>query len=107
MGVTWGCVKRGWTGRGASGGGGRVCAGEQRAADLGVSTVWVDALNPRPRVWPAVARLLRQRFPELRERYQRILFDGQSRAEYLDQLRSRVATAAKRLSQTGRVSVCF
>ena len=35
----------------------------ERAADLGVDRVWVDALNPRPRVWPAIADLLRAKFP--------------------------------------------
>ncbi len=37
----------------------------QRAADLRIDSIWVDALNPRPRVWPAVARLLRDKFPDL------------------------------------------
>jgi DNA repair photolyase len=31
-----------------------------RAADLKVDVIWVDALNPRPRVWPSVAALLRR-----------------------------------------------
>ena len=38
----------------------------QRAADLKVDKIWVDSLNPRPRVWASVAGLLRQHFPELR-----------------------------------------
>jgi len=37
----------------------------ERAADLEVDQIWVDALNRRPRVWPAVAELLRAHFPEL------------------------------------------
>ena len=28
----------------------------ERAGDLGIDVIWVDALNRRPRVWPAVAR---------------------------------------------------
>ncbi len=79
----------------------------ERAADLGVSTVWVDALNPRPRVWPAVARLLRERFPELHARYQRLLFDKDARAAYLQELGRRVARAAERLSLTERVRSCL
>ena len=35
----------------------------ERAADLGVDRIWVDGLNPRPRVWPAVAELLRGEVP--------------------------------------------
>ena len=75
-----------------------------RAADAGVDTIWIDALNPRPRVWPAVARLLRERFPEMQQRYRKILFDNKSRAAYVAEVRSRVAQAAKRLRLTDRVA---
>ena len=37
-----------------------------RAADTAVDVIWVDALNPRPEVWPAVTSLLRKEFPNLR-----------------------------------------
>ena len=77
-----------------------------RAADLAVDVIWVDALNPRPRVWPAVAELLRTRFPELHERYRQVLFDQQARAEYIKHLRSRVARAAERFSLTDRLVGC-
>ncbi|NIM70325.1 MAG: radical SAM protein, partial [Xanthomonadales bacterium] len=33
-----------------------------RAAELEVDVVWTDTLNARPRVWPSVAGLLRERF---------------------------------------------
>jgi DNA repair photolyase len=79
----------------------------QRAADLRVDSILVDALNPRPRVWPSVAGLLRDHFPELRERYSKILFNPKIRAEYLAQFRNEVALAAVRLSLTDRVTKCF
>jgi DNA repair photolyase len=79
----------------------------QRAADLRIDTIWVDALNPRPRVWPAVAALLQKRFPELRDGYRKILFDEPSRAAYLAQLRARIARAARRFFLTDRVSSCL
>ena len=79
----------------------------KRAADLGVDRIWVDAINPRPRVWPAVAELLRAEFPELLPRYRKILFDPPSRAEYVNQLRARVELAASRLSVTDRVAACM
>lgn len=84
-----------------------IAAMLERAGDLGIGTIWVDALNPRPRVWPAVAQLLNRRFPELRDRYRRVLFDGQARAAYLEGLRARVARAADRLALADRVSGCF
>jgi DNA repair photolyase len=78
----------------------------REAAAHGIETIWVDALNPRPRVWPAVAELLRRSFPELRERYQKILFDAQARAAYLDELRDRVNQAAEKLGMAKNVSAC-
>lgn len=79
----------------------------RRAAELRIVHVWVDALNPRPRVWPAVAALLARCFPELRERYRRILFDGAARDAYLGELARRVALAAERCSLGGRVRTCW
>ena len=78
-----------------------------RAAELKIEQGWVDALNPRPRVWPSVAALLREQFPDLRDRYRRILFDPRVREEYLTQLRGRVAGALQRHSLEDRISVCF
>jgi hypothetical protein len=78
-----------------------------RAADLGVNRIWVDAFNPRPRVWPAVAELLRAKFPELLQPYRKILFDQPSRAEYLKELRARVNRAARRASMADRVAACM
>jgi DNA repair photolyase len=79
----------------------------QRAADLGVERIWVDGLNPRPRVWPAVAELLRAKFPELVQPYRRILFDPPSRATYLAELRKRIDDAARRTRLTDRVAACM
>ena len=78
----------------------------QRAADLKIDVIWVDALNPRPKVWPSVARLLREKFPELRDQYRRVLFDRRARETYINELRRRVARAAGRLALTDRVAGC-
>jgi len=78
-----------------------------RAAELDLDIIWVDALNPRPKVWPSVASLLRERSPDMFNLYKQVLFDRKMRAEYLEQLRQRVAHAARRFSLTGRVNTCF
>ena len=77
-----------------------------RAAELEVEQVWVDALNPRPRVWPAVAGLLRAEFPELLPQYRKILFDAAAREDYLATFRARVRLAARRTSLADRVTAC-
>jgi DNA repair photolyase len=79
----------------------------RHAARLKVGAVWVDAMNPRPRVWPAVAELLRAHFPELLPPYRKILFSEQSRSEYLTELRTRIAGAARRAGISDRVSACM
>jgi DNA repair photolyase len=79
----------------------------QQAADLRIDRIWVDAINPRPRVWPAVAALLRAKFPGLLGPYRKILFDEPSRAAYIKELRSRVDNAARRKSLTDRLAACM
>jgi DNA repair photolyase len=78
----------------------------ERAGDLAIDVLWVDALNARPRVWPAVAELLRKEFPDLHAGYRRLLFDKTARADYLTDLGRRVSLAASRLSLTDRVRSC-
>jgi DNA repair photolyase len=79
----------------------------ERAGDLGIDQIWVDSLNPRPKVWPAVAELLRDQFPDLSPRYRQMLFSRPNREAYLAALRARVARAAGRLSLAKRLDVCF
>lgn len=79
----------------------------QQARQLDVDKIWVDALNPRPRVWPSLSQLLRRRFPQLLEQYRRILFDARVRSQYLAELRQRVEDVARRQEVADRVSICF
>jgi DNA repair photolyase len=79
----------------------------QRASDVAVDIIWVDALNPRPKVWSSVANLLNRRFPDLFNRYKQILFDYKSRREYLAKLRQQVARSARQFSLTDCVVECF
>jgi len=78
----------------------------RRAADLQTDVIWTDALNPRPRVWPSVAALLAERFPALRERYRRILFDRRARETYRRQLRERILLAAEATAISDRLAGC-
>jgi len=78
----------------------------RRAVALGVDVIWTDAMNPRPRVWPSVAGLLQKRFPELRERYRRLLFEREEREVYLAALRERIASAAKAAGAADRLAGC-
>jgi DNA repair photolyase len=79
----------------------------ERAADLAVDDLWVDALNPRPKVWSSVSDLLRREFPELHEPYRRVLFNEDARGVYLAEIRNRVAAAAARFKLQDRLTGCF
>lgn len=79
----------------------------EQASDLGVDVIWVDALNPRPKVWPSVVNLLRRHFPDLQGRYRQILYEGKTRKRYLSALQDRVTQSATRFSMAGRTCLCF
>jgi DNA repair photolyase len=78
----------------------------RRAAEAEVDVIWVDALNRRPRVWPAVGKLLRGEFPDLHDRYSRMLHHKPSRQEYLEGLRERVGAAAEEAGVDDRLVGC-
>ena len=73
------------------------------AAEADVDRIWTDALNPRPRVWPSVQKLLRRRWPKLYEHYRSLLFDRTFRTRYLDKLDKRVRRAAAQAGLTSRL----
>lgn len=67
-----------------------------RAAQARVDVIWTDALNARPKVWPAVVELLDRTYPGLRERYARMLYSEPVRKAYLDALHARIRRAAEK-----------
>jgi DNA repair photolyase len=77
------------------------------AADLGADDLWVDALNPRPKVWSSVSELLRREFPDLHEPCRNVLFNKAARDVYLAEVRNRVAAAAARFKLQERLTICF
>ena len=76
------------------------------AADLRIDTIWVDALNPRPMVWPAISNLLNERYPQWRQAYRALLFDPAARADYLSRLRDRVTRSARKYRLLDRLAGC-
>jgi DNA repair photolyase len=77
-----------------------------RAAEIGVDVIWVDAMNPRPRVWPSVGQLVRERYPDLHERYSRLLHHAPTRTAYLKELGERVRQAARSHGLEDRLAGC-
>jgi len=65
------------------------------AAEADVDVVWTDVLNPRPRVWPSVQRVVERHSRGLVEHYRRLMFDPASRRAYKHQLVGRIHRAAR------------
>ena len=76
------------------------------AGEAGADRIWTDALNPRPRVWPSVATLLRRHRPELLPRYRAILFDPEARNRYTNDLAARINRIASELGLSRRLCGC-
>lgn len=78
----------------------------EQAAAADVGAIWVDALNPRPKVWESIEALLRQTYPDLVDRYRRMLFSPVVRQAYLKALRERIERAARRFRLKDRLRCC-
>ena len=76
------------------------------AAELRVDVLWVDALNPRPKVWESVRALLEAHYPDLVDRYARVLFSPVVRNAYLAALGERIAAAARKWRLDKRLHSC-
>jgi len=74
------------------------------AREADVDRIWTDALNPRPRVWPAVRELLDRHHPELVEHYRRILFEEDFRDRYVEGLNQRIRQAADKTGMSDRLA---
>ncbi len=74
------------------------------AAEADVDRIWTDAMNPRPRVWPSVQKLLGRRWPDLREHYRQVLFDKAYLGCYLAELKQRVRRQASEAGLLGRMT---
>jgi hypothetical protein len=79
----------------------------ERVAEEDVDVIWVDALNPRPKVWESLVAVLRRHYPQLLSRYRAVLFSPLVREAYCQALHERVTRAAKRLGIADRVVACM
>jgi DNA repair photolyase len=73
------------------------------AGQVDVDSIWTDALNPRPRVWPAIQALLRRCRPDLLGHYGAMLFDAVVRARYEGDLKERVRQVAVKAGLADRL----
>jgi len=73
----------------------------------GVDYFYVDRLNRRFGVWPALKGVLQKHFPDYLELYRRLLFDENAKREYSERLMNSVYSLARRYGLDDRMSLCF
>ncbi|MGD0794087.1 MAG: radical SAM protein [Dehalococcoidales bacterium] len=74
--------------------------------DAGVDYFYVDKLNLRYGVWPALLKMLREHYPYLVEEYRKIFFQPAAHMGYADNLAERARQTAARLGITDRMKLC-
>jgi DNA repair photolyase len=74
--------------------------------NAGVDYFYVDKLNLRYGVWPALLKMLREHHPDLLEEYRKIFFQPAAHAGYADNLAERARQTAARLGITDRMKLC-
>lgn len=75
--------------------------------EAGVDYFLVDRLNLRYGVWQDLKGLLRQHFPHLVGRYQRILFEDRARMEYTQRLLATLHRLVAEHELEDRMKLCF
>jgi DNA repair photolyase len=75
--------------------------------DAGVDYFYVDKLNLRYGVWPALLKLLHQHRPELIDEYRKIFFEFGAKTAYAEDLASRVRCIAGTLGMADKMTLCM
>jgi len=74
--------------------------------DIGVDYFYVDKLNLRYGVWPALLKLLHEHRPELIADYRKICFDFAAKMAYSEELSSRLRRVASMLGMADKMTLC-
>jgi DNA repair photolyase len=75
--------------------------------DIGVDYFYVDKLNLRYGVWPALLKLLHEHYPALLADYRKILFENDAKIAYTDDFISRARRIANKLGIADMMTLCL
>lgn len=78
----------------------------QAVKDIGVDHFYVDKLNLRYGVWPALLKLLHAHYPSLMADYRKIFHENNARTAYLTGLASRTRRIAAKLGMADKMTLC-
>jgi DNA repair photolyase len=73
--------------------------------DAGVDYFYVDKLNLRYGVWPALLKLFREHYPDMIREYRKIFFENAAKAQYITSLSSSVSTIARKLGMDDKMNL--
>jgi DNA repair photolyase len=74
---------------------------------IGVDYFYLDKLNLRYGVWPALLKLLREHYPALLADYRKIFFENSAKMAYLTDLASRAHRVADELGMVDKITLCL
>jgi DNA repair photolyase len=75
--------------------------------EIGVDYFYLDKLNLRYGVWPALMKILREHYPALIPEYRKIFFENAAKVEYNDSLASSVNAIARKLGIEDKMTLCM
>lgn len=75
--------------------------------DIGVDYFYLDKLNLRYGVWPALLKMLHEHYPDLLADYRKVLFENVARLEYLTNFASRARRIAGELGMADKMTLCM
>jgi DNA repair photolyase len=73
--------------------------------DVEADYFYIDKLNLRYGVWPALLKLLRERYPDLIPEYRKIFFENSAKGAYVSNLSSSVSTIARKLGMHDKMNL--
>jgi DNA repair photolyase len=75
--------------------------------DVRVDYFYLDKLNLRYGVWPALLKLLHRHYPALIPEYRKIFFQASAKAAYIDSLLSSTNAIARKLGMDDKMTLCI
>ncbi|HTY81987.1 MAG TPA: radical SAM protein [Dehalococcoidales bacterium] len=74
--------------------------------EVGVDYFYVDKTNLRYGVWPALLKMLRERYPNLLEKYREIFFQPAANARYVEGIYKNARESAAKLGIADKLTIC-
>ena len=75
--------------------------------DAGVDYFYLDKLNLRYGVWPALLKLLQKHYPDLIPEYRKIFFQDAAKMAYMDRLSTTASALTRKMGMEDKITLCI